>query len=306
MQEAGKNRERPAVVAAVVSALLAVAKLGAFWVTGSASLLATALDSLVDVLISSVNALVIRAAGAPADEGHPFGHGKLEHLAALFQSLVIGALGVAAGWQGWQRIEGGEPLQQPILGLGVAAVSTVVAILLALHLTRAAKASRSPALSADAAHYTSDWVMNAGALVAILGEMWLGTRLIDAAVALLVAVLILRTALQLFVDSASALLDRGLGKDEVHSVHEVLRSFQGRIHGYHDLMTRRSGQDRFVQFHIEIDGAASLHEAHKLAEEVKSAVELVLPGARVLIHLDPWPEDTTNDPHDAHAPSARL
>lgn len=306
MQEAGKNRERPAVVAAAVSALLAIAKLAAFWVTGSASLLATALDSLVDVLISSVNALVIRAAGAPADEGHPFGHGKLEHLAALFQSLVIGALGVAAGWQGWLRIEGGDPLVQPLLGLGVAAVSTVVAIFLAVHLTRAAKASRSPALSADAAHYTSDWVMNAGALVAILGEMWLETRLIDAAVAMLVSILILRTALQLFVDSASALLDRGLGKDEVHSVHEVLRSFQGRIHGYHDLMTRRSGQDRFVQFHIEVDAAASLLDAHKLAEEVKAAVEAVLPGARVLIHLDPWPEDTANDPHDAHAPSARL
>lgn len=306
MKSAEQPRERPAVVAAAVSALLALAKLGAFWVTGSASLLATAIDSLVDVLISSVNALIIRAAGAPADEGHPFGHGKLEHLAALFQSLVIGALGVAAGWQGWLRIEGGDPLRQPVLGLAVAAISTVVAIGLALHLTRAAKASRSPALSADAAHYTSDWIMNAGALVAILGEMWFETRLIDAAMAMLVALLILRTALQLFADSASALLDRGLAEDEVRSVNEVLRSFQGRIHGYHDLLTRRSGQDRFVQFHIEVDATASLLEAHKLAEEVKVAVEAVLPGARVLIHLDPWPEDTSLDPHDSHAPSAQL
>jgi ferrous-iron efflux pump FieF len=306
MHADGSKREGPAVVAAAVSALLAIGKLGAFWVTGSASLLATAIDSLVDVLISSVNALIIRAAGAPADEGHPFGHGKLEHLAALLQSLVVGALGVAAGWQGWQRLEGGEPLVQPGLGLAVAALSTLVALGLAVYLTRAAKAMRSPALNADAAHYTSDWMINAGAVLAILGEMWLETTLIDAAVAFLVAILILRTALQLFAESASSLLDRGLAEDEVQAVHQALRSFQGRIHGYHDLLTRRSGQDRFVQFHIEVEGTTTLVEAHNLAEEVRRAVEALLPGSRVMIHLDPWPEDTARDPHDAHAPSARL
>ncbi|MSR74453.1 MAG: cation transporter [Planctomycetes bacterium] len=309
MHDAGEKlqrRESPAVVAALLSVVLALLKLGAWFFTGSAAMLAAALDSLSDVLVSGLNALIIRAAGQPADEGHPFGHGKLEHLAGIFQALLIATSGGVAAWQGWLRVHDDAPLQHSWLGVGVALFSIAAALGIAAYLRRAARALRSPALDTDAAHYASDWIVNAGVLAAFGAELLLDSPWIDALVAGAVSLLILRTALTVFVDSAQSLMDRGLTKEELAEIHSTMKGFEGRIHGYHDLLTRRSGPDRFLQMHVEMDADVSLRQAHDLAEEIRAALEQALPGARVIIHLDPWPENTTQDPHNQHAPARKL
>lgn len=300
-----QRRERPAVVAALLSALLTLLKVGAWWFTGSAAMLAAALDSLSDVIVSGVNALIIRAAGQPADEGHPFGHGKLEHLAGVFQALLIAAVGGLAACQGWERLQGDEELKHSWLGASVAVLSIVAALGIALYLRRSARKLRSPALDTDAAHYTSDWMINAGVLAAFIGEMLLDTPWLDALVAGVVSLFILRTALRVFVDSAQALMDRGLTKAELLEIHVAMKAFEQRIHGYHDLLTRRSGQDCFLQLHVEMDADASLRHSHDLADEIRAAIEATLPGAQVIIHLDPWPENTERDPHKTSAPSLK-
>lgn len=294
------------MLAAMLSALLALLKLGAWWLTGSAAMLAAALDSLSDVVVSAVNGFVIRAAGQPADEGHPYGHGKLEHLAGVFQALLIAVSGIVAGHQGCERFFSGEPLRHTLWGGAVALLSVIAALGLARYLRRKARELRSPALETDAAHYTADWMVNGGVLLALLAEFWLSSPWVDAVVAGIVALFILRTALKVFVDSAQALMDSGLSKAQIREIHEVLKRFEGRIHGYHDLLSRRSGKDCFVQLHVEMDADLVLRDAHELVEEIRAALEGALPCARVIIHLDPWPENTERDPHDPLAPAAKL
>ena len=300
-----KERARPALIATVGSLVLAALKGVGAWATGSAALLASAVDSAGDALMSTGNWLAVRAADRPADEGHPFGHGKLEHLAGLVQAVVIAASGVFIIREAFVEFGDQEQLNRPGLGLGVTIVSTVAAWALARYLKRAARRHDSPALRADSLHYTSDLFTHCGVLLVFVLHLGVGSPWIDPAVAVIIAALILYAAWGLLVESAHRLMDAGLERTEIRAVEDAIASFGAPVRGYHDLMTRRSGPDRFVQAHVEIDAEVSFREAHALVEQIERAIEQRLPRTQVIIHADPWPEDP-NDPHQSHVPGKRF
>lgn len=305
------GRNRPALVATVVSAALTVLKGGVWALTGSASMLASALDSLGDVVVSALNALALRAAARPADQDHPYGHGKIEHLAGLFQGLLM--VGTAA-WvvvEALRRLDRGESLAHRGVGIAATVVSMAVAWLLASWLRRRGEALRSPALVADSRHYATDYLTNLGVLAAFAADAWFDYPAADPVISIVIAAAILRGAGRLLLDAAQALMDHELSSDELRSIQHAIMAFSPPVRGFHDLMTRRAGPDRFVQCHIEIDAALSFREAHECVEAIREAIEKRLPGALVTLHADPWPEnDAGRDPHrrpvtDAGAASGR-
>jgi ferrous-iron efflux pump FieF len=292
-------RERAAFRASAASAVLCAIKGAGFAATGSSALLASAVDSAGDALMSFVNGLTVRAAGAPPDAGHPFGHGKFEHLGALVQAtLLFGGAAVVAYDTATAGIEL-RPLREPLVGAAVAAVSTIAAFLLSKGLESAAKRHHSPALEADAAHYASDWLAGAGVLVAIGLDRAFGWTAADQVVAALICAAVVRLAWKTAVTAVNGLLDVRLAADELRLIDGLVRKRAPVVRGYHDLMTRRSGPTRFVQMHLEIDANLSFREAHRLVEKVVADVRRALPNAVVTIHADPHPErpdDGESDP----------
>jgi ferrous-iron efflux pump FieF len=275
--------------------------------TGSVAMLAAALDSAGDTLVSMGNFMVVRAAAKPADEGHPFGHGKLEHLASLFQSLLIGASGLFVVGQAMSRLGTAAAVSEPAIGLLVSGLAIGGALLITWRLKGAGRRLDSPALTADAAHYATDFIVNGGVLLAFVLDAWFGIHTADPILSVLISALIFRTAWRLFREASNALMDRALEEPEIEAIHGVVAGFTPAIHGYHDLIGRRAGSDRFVQIHLEIDAALSFREAHALVERVQVAISHELSGAQVTIHADPWPEDPEDlATHSEHGFEARL
>lgn len=284
-----ERRDASALLAAGVSLALAALKAAGWVVTGSSALLAAAADSAADVLVSGLNAFVIRAAGAPPDAGHPFGHGKFEHLGALVQALLLLGAGGAVLANAVASGVADAALRLPWVGVGVAVLSAVVAWLLANRLRREARRHDSPALAADSAHYASDWMVNVGVVVAFACEELFAWHAADHVIGALISAAILRLAWTTGFDAVNGLLDGRLASEELRVIDGIVRSRAPVVRGYHDLLTRRGGPTRFIQMHVEIDAHLTFREAHELVETIVADLERALPNAMVTIHADPYP-----------------
>ena len=255
--------------------------------TGSLALSAAALDSLIDLFVSGANFLVLRRSLLPPDAEHAYGHGKFENLAALGQGLFLVAAAAGLVWSGVRRLmEGGTP-RETGWGIAVLAVSLAVSLGVARLLARAAERSGSPALKADSLHYATDLWVNGAALGALVAVRWTGWSPADPLVALAVAAYVFRVGSSLALEAMGDLSDRGLPEQELLRIRAVVASFAPRVAGLHDLKTRRSGGQRFIEIHLEIPRATSFEDAHALTVEVLRAVEGELPRSKVFIHSDP-------------------
>lgn len=278
---------RTPLVAVAAAGFLVVLKGAGAWITGSLALGSAALDSLIDLFVSAANFLVLRRSVRPPDADHAYGHGKFENLAALGQGVFL--LGAAAGLVGSgvrRLIEGGAP-RQTGWGIAVLAVSLLVSLGVAHTLRQAAERSGSPALRADSLHYATDLWVNGAALGALLVVRWTGWSAADPLVALAVAAYVLRAGSALALEAMGDLSDRGLPAEELRRIESVVASFAPRVVGLHDLKTRRSGGQRFIELHLEIPRTTSFEDAHALTVEVLRAVERELPRSRVFVHSDP-------------------
>ncbi|AJJ09105.1 ferrous-iron efflux pump FieF [Yersinia rohdei] len=284
-----------ALCATGLASTLLIIKIFAWWHTGSVSLLAALVDSLVDLAASLTNLFVIRYSLQPADEEHTFGHGKAESLAALAQSMFISGSALFLFLTGFQHLASPEPLQDPSIGIWVTLVALFSTLILVTFQRWVVKKTHSQAIRADMLHYQSDVMMN-GAILIALALSWYGFHRADALFALGIGVYILYSALRMGYEAVQALLDRALPDVERQEIIEIVMSWPGVI-GAHDLRTRQSGPTRFIQLHLEMEDMLPLMEAHVLAEQVERALLHRFPGADVLIHQDP----SSVVPKDRHA-----
>jgi ferrous-iron efflux pump FieF len=279
-------RRSPLVAVAAAAFLVALKGSGA-WSTGSLALGSAALDSLIDLFVSGANFLVLRGSARPPDEDHAYGHGKFENLAALGQGLFLVAAAAGLVWTGVRRLIAGRAPEQTGWGIVVLAVSLVVSFGVARLLRWAAERSGSPALKADSLHYATDLWVNGAALLALLVVRFTGWAAADPLVALIVAGYVFKTGASLALEAAGDLSDRGLPEEELRRIESVVTAFAPRVVGMHDLKTRRSGGQRFIELHLEIPSATTFQEAHDLTVEVLRAVEGELPRSKAFVHSDP-------------------
>jgi ferrous-iron efflux pump FieF len=276
----------PLVAVAVAGALVVLKAAGA-WYTDSLALGSAAVDSLMDLAISGVNYLVLLRSTRPPDEDHAYGHGKFESIAALFQGLILVAAAVLLGLAGIDRLRSGEVPRQTYIGIAILAVSLLASLAIARVLEKAAEETESPALKADSLHYRTDFWVNGAAVAALLVVAWTGWAPADPMVAVAVSLIVLRSAGTLVWEAVGDLSDRVLPDEEIRRIHEIVESFSPEVTGMHDLKTRRSGGQRFVEFHLEIPRTASFEEAHDRTVQVLRAVEKELPRSKVFVHSDP-------------------
>ncbi len=279
-------RQTPLIAVAAAAFLVALKGTGA-WTTGSLALGSAALDSLIDLFVSGANFLVLRGSARPPDQNHAYGHGKFENLAALGQGLFLVAAAAGLVWTGVRRlIAGGRP-EQTGWGIVVLAVSLLVSFGVARTLRWAADRSGSPALKADSLHYATDLWVNGAALLALLAVRFTGWSGADPLVALIVAGYVFKSGASLALEAAGDLSDRGLPEEELRRIESIVSAFLPEIRGMHDLKTRRSGGQRFIELHLEIPRATSFEEAHDLTVRVLRAIEEEMPRSKVFVHGDP-------------------
>lgn len=272
--------------ATIVASGLLIVKIAAWWVTGSVSLLASVVDSLLDIAASVVNLIVIRYALQPADREHTFGHGKAESLAALAQAMFISGSACFLLLNGVERFFRPHELQSPEYGIYVSVFALLVTFGLVSFQRYVVKKTNSQAIAADSLHYQTDLYMNA-AIILALGLSWLGFKQADAIFAIGIGLYILYSAIGMAYQAVQTLLDRKLPDDELAQIRAACLSVNGVL-GVHQLRTRMAGPVRFIQLHLELDDHIPLIEAHRISDQVEDKLRNLFPGADVIIHQDPY------------------
>ena len=272
----------------IVAALATMALKGvAAWLTGSVGLLSDALESFVNLGAALLALWMLRVAVVPPDEKHPFGYSKAEYFSAVVEGglIIVAALAIIA--TALPRLVEPRPIEAFGAGLVISLAATAINLGVALVLLRASKQHHSVALEADAHHLLTDVWTSIGIVVGVGAIALTGWLILDPLVAIGVAVYIVWTGVGVMRRSVWGLMDRALPEDELDSIRGVLDSHRAQGLDYHALRTRRAGRRRLVELHLLVPGAMSVHEGHRLAEEIEDKIRAALPGTAVLTHLEP-------------------
>jgi len=283
---------------AVAVATIAL-KAGAWWVTGSVSLLSDALESVVNLAGAVFALLMVTLAAQPPDEDHPYGHHKAEYFSSGFEGVMIVFAALAICVAAAQRLFEPQPIEAVGLGLALSLVSSALNGALAFAMLRKAREHRSMALEADARHlYTDVWTSLGvvGGLVAVQLSGWLW---LDPLVAMAIALNILREGVSLVRRSADGLMDRSLEPEVRAEIERTLEVFRHQAIRFDHVVTRRAGQRRFVDLHMHMPAGWTLGRAAALRTSVEQALMSAVPGLRATIQLLPMDvEAHFDDPKD--------
>jgi cation diffusion facilitator family transporter len=274
-------------LAAVVALVTIGLKSWAWWVTDSVGLLSDALESFVNLASALFGLAMVTLAQRPADDEHPYGHHKAEYFSSGFEGALIMAAAVAIIWFAVARLMQPEPLQAMGLGLALSCISSALNGLLGWGMLQAARQHRSMALEADARHLFTDVWTSVGvvlglALATLTGWLWL-----DAAVAIGVALNILREGAHLLHRSWQGLMDEALEPDVQAQIQRVLHGFDHHTIRFDHVVTRKAGQRRFVDLHMHMPAGWTLGRAAALRTSVEQALMSAVPGLRASIQLLP-------------------
>jgi len=280
---------RKAALLSIATSIATLAlKFGAWFVTGSVSLLSDALEAFVNLAAGLVAFAALTIAQSPADDGHAYGHDKAEYFASGVEGALILVAAVAIIVAAWGRFAHPLPLENLGLGLGIAAVAAAMNLATATVMLRIARAHDSIAVEADAKHLMTDVWTSAGVigglLVVLFVPQW---QWLDPAIAVAVGVHIIATGLGLVRRSVDGLMDAALPPQEVAAVEQAVRASLPDGASFHDLRTRKSGARRFVDLHLALPGTMTVTDSHAVCDRVEAAVLAQVARAHVTIHVEP-------------------
>lgn len=306
MDEEQETKDRQKASAARLSVIsnstLVLLKLIIGVAIGSVSVISEAIHSSVDLLAAVIAWFAVKTSSKPADRAHPFGHGKVENISGTVEALLIFLAACGIIFEAAKKLANPQPLDEPGLGVAVMLVSAVANIMVSRKLFRVGKETDSVALQADAWHLRTDVYTSAGVMVA-LGIIWIGgfiipaadLKLVDPLVAIGVALLIIKAAYKLTVESARGLMDVSLPPEEEEKIRKCISAFAPTVRGFHRLRTRKSGPYRFVEFHARVDSSMSINESHRITDMISLSIKECLPNTVVTIHIEPCNCTLAND-----------
>jgi cation diffusion facilitator family transporter len=271
---------------AVAVATIAL-KTGAWWVSGSVSLLSDALESLVNLAGAMFALMMVTVAARPPDEDHPFGHHKAEYFSSGFEGVLIFVAALAIIWAAVQRLLAPRPLEQLGWGMALSLASTALNGLLAWSMLKKAREVRSMALEGDARHLFTDVWTSVGVVAGLVAVLFTGWHWLDPLIAIAVAANILREGGSLVKRSADGLMDHSLEPEVRAQIDEVLAGFAHQTIRFDHVSTRRAGQRRFVDLHMHMPAGWTLGRAAALRTSVEQALMSAVPGLRATIQLLP-------------------
>ena len=282
------NLERFAWLSVAAALATIGLKTFAWWVTGSVGLLSDALESIVNLAAALLAVSMLRLAASPPDEEHPYGFSKAEYLAAGIEGalIVLAAAGILL--TAVPRLLNPEPLDAPLLGLGVSAAASAINLGVAIVLLRVGKKYRSITLEADGRHLMTDVWTSVGVIAGVALVFATGWLILDPLVALGVAAHIVWTGVGLVRRSASGLLDAAIAQTDREAIQQIFDEFSRRDRvTFHAFRTRRAAKRRFVSFHLLVPDNWTVKRAHRLSEEIEARIRDAVPNASVFTHIEP-------------------
>ena len=265
-------------------------------ITGSISVIAQAVDSFLDLLAIVITFFAIIIATKPADENHPFGHGKVENIAAIAQAMLIFTAGGLIIYSAVCRIITGATIELTEAGIGVMLVSIIASIFLSRHLLRVSRATDSIALEASARNIAADVYSAAGVLVGLVVIRFTRLSIIDPIIALLVSLIILKAAYDVLRKSFGGLIDVKLPEAEENVIRSAIMEHAGELVDFHELRTRKAGSQRYIDLHLVMPKDISVEEAHRMCDHLEQDIEGKLQQASVTIHVEPCSEECEECP----------
>ncbi len=278
---------RAATFASVaVAAVLVAVKFGAWLYTDSVALLSTLIDSVLDVLASLINLVAVDHALRPADSSHRFGHGKAEPLAGLGQAAIISLSALFLMYEAVPRLLAPQPVGRGDIGIIVLLFAIVVTLALVVFQRHVVRQTGSTAISADALHYRTDLLINGGVIVALILVSYVDLPIADPIFAIAIGIYILFSVRTIVVTAVAHLMDSEFADADRARIREIVLSHEAAL-DMHDLRTRRSGINPFIQLHLVVARDISLWDAHIVSDEVETAILKAFPEAEIIIHSDP-------------------
>ncbi len=291
------TKARAASISVLINTFLVLLKLVAGAITGSIAIVTEAFHSSVDLLAAVIALISVRKADEPADAQHPYGHEKVENVAAGLEGMLIL---VGAGliiFEAIRRLADGSAIDSMPLGFSAMCVSTVATAGLGIFLRGQARLHHSPALAGDAAHMRADTVTSVGVLVGLGLVNLTGENSWDAIAALVVAVFIVYSGARIILRSGRELVDEAPPEEDLDAIEAAIATARGpQVLGYHKLRARRAGARCHIDLHVQFISGISLEQAHHQAHHLRAEIERVIPNSEVLIHLEP--ESSAGAPDD--------
>ncbi len=273
----------------ILAAVLTIAlKATAYFYTGSIGLLSDALESIINLIAAVIALIMIKIAASPPDDDHAFGHDKAEYFASGIEGTLIF---IAAGgiiYSAVPKLFSPLPIENISLGLVVSLVATLINLFVGLLLIKIGKQNRSIILEADGRHLMTDVWTSVGVIAGIVVVGFTGWLVLDAVIALVVALNIVWTGFQLIKRSALGLMDTAISPQTTEEIVRVLDGFvEKQGIDYHALRTRQSGARHFISVHILVPDEWTVQKGHDLTEEIELEICRVVPESTVFTHLEP-------------------
>jgi cation diffusion facilitator family transporter len=284
----GRRKQSAALLSIVSNSSLVVGKLAVGLMCSSVAVVSEAVHSASDLLASVIAYAAVRMSDSPPDEDHPYGHGKIESISSLAEALLIFVAALYIVYEAVHKLLKPPTSSPPLyLAMGVMAVSVVINFFISRYLRKVGKETDSQALLADAEHLRVDVLTAAGVFVGLGLAQLTGKSWLDPAAALGVALLIFKAAWELSVEAMQPLMDARLPLEEEQQVRGVLNN-DPRVLGYHKLRTRKSGSQRHVDVHVQLEDDITLLEAHQVSEDLEDEIRKLLPMLLINIHIEPY------------------
>lgn len=281
------RKSKAAAISIASNTTLILLKLVSGIITGSVSLIAEAIHSIMDLAAAIVAFVSVNISDRPADTRHPFGHGKAENVSGVIEGLLIfGAAGFII-YEAIKRIITGSELEFLELGIILMIVSIIVNTIVSRYLRKISRSTDSLALEADAAHFSTDVLIMVGVLVGLIVVRITGLTVIDPVIAILVALVIIKAAYDITRKSFGGLMDTSLPEHEEAAIKSCLAEHSTLVVGFYKLRTRRSGSFRQIDLHLVIPGTLHVDEAHDICNHLERHIEGILDNSDVTIHIEP-------------------
>ena len=289
-------QKKATVVSSSVAAVLTLIKLVIGIASGSVAVLASAIDSVLDMFVSIFNYFAISNSEKPADKTFNYGRGKIEALASVIEGTIITISGLYLLYQAITKAINGSVSQYLDISIYVMIISLIITISLVMYLNRIAKETNSMVIKADALHYKTDVFSNIAVLSSLLLVTFTGYEIIDVFVGGGIAIYIIYSAYELIYDGVLVLLDRAVDAQVVSKIEKIIKE-NNKVNAYHLLKTREAGHQTFVEVHLVFDCIITLMEAHKASDSIEYKIKKLDRKRNwiINIHMDPYDDFKMND-----------
>ncbi len=274
-------------VIAVLGGLLVFSmKFISFLISNSVALLSDALESVVNIVASSIMLFSVYISEKPPDESHQYGHQKIEEISRLIEGILITIISIFLLYTAFNRLFSPAELHSLDAAISVSVIATIINLGIAYMLLRESKIKESPAFEGDAKHLFSDVLSTVAVWMGLAAIYFTGYLFIDSLLAIGIAVIIARIGLDLIIKSSNHLMDLA-SKEADRKIREILENHKNLFSEYHELKTRVSGNTIFSELHLVVSDTMTIKEAHDIADHIEEEIKQILPNVNLTIHIEP-------------------